>query len=66
MELTVNGQSREFPEGLSVAGLLKALGKDPTRCAVEVNKMLVTRRTHAETMLDDGDVVEIVTLAGGG
>jgi thiamine biosynthesis protein ThiS len=34
--------------------------------AVEVNKQLITRRLHAETQLNDGDVLEIVTLVGGG
>ncbi len=66
MKLTINGETRDISDGLSVAGLLEQLGKDPAHCAVEVNRELCRRAKHAETSLDDGDTVEIVTLVGGG
>jgi thiazole synthase len=34
--------------------------------AVELNRGLVTRAQHAETPISEGDVLEIVTLVGGG
>jgi sulfur carrier protein len=34
--------------------------------AVEVNKRVVSHRRHGEHALAEGDVVEIVTLVGGG
>lgn len=66
MELTINGESRTHPDGLSVADLLARMELNPAIVAVEVNRQLVTRRRHAETTLNDGDVMEIVTLVGGG
>jgi thiamine biosynthesis protein ThiS len=66
MELTINGESRTHPDGLSVADLLARMELNPAFVAVEVNRQLVTRRRHAETTLRDGDVMEVVTLVGGG
>ncbi|QEH36944.1 Thiazole synthase [Aquisphaera giovannonii] len=66
MEITLNGQRREVPGPLTVAGLLAHLKLRPEHVAVEINRDLVTRRRHAETAVAPGDVLEIVTLVGGG
>jgi thiazole synthase len=64
--ITLNGERREVPEALTVAGLLGHLGLKPEHVAVEVNRALVTRARHAGTPLAPGDVLEVVTLVGGG
>jgi thiazole synthase len=64
--ITLNGERREFPEALTVADLLRQLGVRPEHVAVEVNRALVTRARHAETPVAPGDVLEVVTLVGGG
>jgi thiazole synthase len=64
--ITLNGETRALAEALSVSGLLGQLGVRPEHVAVEVNRVLVTRARHAETTLQSGDVVEVVTLVGGG
>ena len=66
MHMTVNGEEREVATGTTVAGLITLLEITDTRVAVEVNKHLVRRAQHAEHVLADGDVVEVVTLVGGG
>jgi sulfur carrier protein len=66
MELTINGESQTHPDGLSVSDLLARIERNPSLVAVEVNKQLIPRRRHTETKLRDGDVMEIVTLVGGG
>jgi len=66
MQITVNGQSRQVDEALSVAGLLAELSLPPQRVAVERNKLIVPRAQHADTTLTAGDELEIVTLVGGG
>jgi thiazole synthase len=63
---TVNGERREVPGPLSVAGLLRHLGVNPEFVAVEINRDLVARARHSETAIAPGDVLEIVTLVGGG
>jgi thiazole synthase len=66
LRLTVNGQVRTAPAGITVAALLAAMGMDPARVAVERNQDVVPRRTWAEAALEDGDRVEIVAFIGGG
>ena len=66
MLVTVNGEGRMLASGTSVAELLDALDVRPDRVAVERNGELVPRREHGETRLVEGDVVEVVTLVGGG
>lgn len=64
--VTVNDQPRTLPDPATVADLLRALGKDPGKLAVEVNREVVPRADHPARRLADGDAVEIVTLVGGG
>jgi thiazole synthase len=64
--ITVNGQHRRVPKGMTIAQLALDLGLEPTRVAVERNLEVVPRSTLAETEIDDGDDYEIVTFVGGG
>jgi thiazole synthase len=66
VHVTINGQQRELPGPLTVAELLRHLAVKPEYVAVELNQGLITRSRHAETALASGDVLEIVTLVGGG
>ncbi|HET6422355.1 MAG TPA: sulfur carrier protein ThiS [Planctomycetaceae bacterium] len=66
MNLTVNGEPRELPDGTTVRDLLQSMRLDPRYLAAEVNREVVSRTRHAEHVLQAGDVVEIVTLVGGG
>lgn len=66
VQITVNGERHELPKQFSVTELLDHLGLKPAHVAVEVNKELVTRAKHPQTMLAQGDVLEVVTLVGGG
>jgi sulfur carrier protein len=66
MNLVVNGQEVDVEPGATVAGLCEKLGFKGKAVAVEVNKTLVPKRKHGETILAAGDRVEIVTLVGGG
>ncbi len=66
MQLTVNGEAKTYPEGLTVRGLVEALKLTEGPVAVERNREVVPRALHTETVLVDQDVVEIVHLVGGG
>lgn len=66
MQITVNGQSRAIADGFTVADLLKELAVAVPHVAVEVNRDLVPRTRHAQTVLKSGDALEVVTLVGGG
>ncbi|CDZ94770.1 thiamine biosynthesis protein ThiS [Pseudomonas saudiphocaensis] len=66
MQIQLNGESYELPEGVSVADLLLRLELTGRRLAVEVNRDIVSRSQHATTILAEGDQVEIVHAIGGG
>lgn len=66
MHIVVNGESMEINDQVNVQGLLQQLDLGDRPCAVEVNQAVVPRRTHSGCTLADGDVIEIVTLVGGG
>jgi len=66
MQLTINGEVREVPDGLSLAGLLLQLGLTQGLVAIERNREVVPRREHASVLVQPGDVLEIVQFVGGG
>lgn len=66
MRISVNSEPRDIADHMTVADLLKHLEVRSQFCAVERNEELVPRAKHAECVLQPGDVVEIVTLVGGG
>lgn len=66
LNITINEQNRSLPAPITVAELLRELGRDPTRIAVELNEQIVRRDQQGELRLKDGDRLEIVTLVGGG
>ena len=66
MNVSVNGHERELEAPCSIEHLLALHDLATAACAVEVNAELVPKASHARRLLEDGDVVEIVTLVGGG
>ena len=66
MQITVNDEPRDVPDGTTLSDLLAALGRKAKFCAVERNRELVPRSEHAACVLAEGDQLEIVTLVGGG
>ncbi len=66
IRIHLNGRPHDLPAGHSVARLIADLGLAPEGIAVERNQALVARERAVETILCEGDRVEIVTLVGGG
>ena len=65
MQITLNGQKKDIPEPSTVEQLLHQLSlKGPL--AVELNRKVCPKKMHGQTHLQPGDIVEIVTLVGGG
>lgn len=66
MQVTVNGEPQELPEGTTVSRLLDLLKVEPERVVVEVNLTILKRGQLPSTVLNAGDQVEIVHFVGGG
>ena len=66
LEITINGEPRQFPDALTVSGLIEQLGYAGKRIAIERNGETVPKSQHGSTMLAAGDQLEIVVAVGGG
>ena len=66
IELTVNGKTRTLEQPIRVSAYLEQLGINPQIVAVELNGEILRRERFAATCLEQGDVVEIVRMVGGG
>jgi thiamine biosynthesis protein ThiS len=65
MQIVVNGQAQEVPDGSDVHALLRQCNLTPEKVAVELNRRLLRSDKYASP-LHEGDQVEIVTFVGGG
>lgn len=66
MTLQINGETREFPDAISLSALIAQLGMKTDRVAVELNLEIVPRSAWDSTQLRTGDRLEIVHFVGGG
>ena len=66
MEILLNGEPRMIEATWTIADLLTDLKIENRYCAVERNSQVVPREVHAQCKLQTGDVIEVVTLVGGG
>jgi thiamine biosynthesis protein ThiS len=66
MTVLVNGEERSIDHEATVLDLLQQFELDPRAVVVEVNRTIVRRPTLGETVLHEGDRVELVHFVGGG
>jgi sulfur carrier protein len=66
MEIQVNGQWREFPDGATVADVLETLGTSPQGVAVAVDGEVVRRGQWTEAVVGRGARLDILTAVQGG
>lgn len=64
--ITVNGEQREAKAGSTVTDLLRDMGLDPGRVAIERNLEILSRPEWQKTSVQPGDRYEIVQFVGGG
>ena len=66
MQIYINGESQIIDGIRTVAELVEKFALNIRKVAVEVNLAIVPRSLYAETLLSDGDRIEIVQFIGGG
>ena len=66
MQIQLNGENHELAETCTLAELLRELSLTPQRVAIELNRSVVRRDQWEQTILNEGDRVEIVHFVGGG
>lgn len=66
MNIKINGEVRELPDGTTIEALLLLLDIKPVGIAIDVNREIVPKRLFSTTALKEGDAVEVVRMVGGG
>ena len=66
VQIIVNGEEKIFREGVTIFRLLNELSIKPQGIAVELNLEIAPKGRYSETVLKNGDRIEIVRMVGGG
>lgn len=66
IEIKVNGAKTEIAAPQTVAAFIESLGKNPKRCVVELNGRAFNYAGFKDTVLADGDILEIMAVVAGG
>jgi sulfur carrier protein len=66
MNITLNGEKKEVPGGLTIFGLLEFLKIQHQRVAVELNLEIVKKDKYGNTAIKEDDSLEVVSFMGGG
>ncbi|ACK71311.1 thiamine biosynthesis protein ThiS [Gloeothece citriformis PCC 7424] len=66
INVQVNGEPQICNQGTNLPQMLEQLGLNPRLVAVEYNGEILHRQYWQETLLKEGDRLEIVTIVGGG
>lgn len=64
--LKVSGKELNYVPGTTIAELLEQLNYPVARVAVERNGEIVPRKMLSLTLVEDHDVLEVVSFVGGG
>ena len=64
--IRVNGEEGEFDRKPTIDDVLVRIGAPRAAVAVEVNRTIVPRASHARRVLSDGDDVEVAAFVVGG
>ena len=66
IEIRLNGETRQTPEGLTIVGLLQFLDIHSDRVAVELNRAIVRKPDWEATRIESGAEGEVVHFVSGG
>lgn len=66
MNIIVNGKQMERKEGTTLQSLVVDLGLEGKVMAAAVNMQIVKQNRWNETLLQEGDKVELLDFVGGG
>ena len=66
MRITVNGETEELTEGLTLLDFIIGRGLDPGVVVAELNRDIVAKDNFAAVRLNPGDSLELLHFVGGG
>lgn len=66
MQIKVNGEMREIPQGSSMLDLIRSLGLEERVMASALNMEIVKQDAWSQALLKEGDTIELLDFVGGG
>ncbi|DAB39398.1 MAG: thiamine biosynthesis protein ThiS [Sulfuricurvum sp. RIFOXYD2_FULL_44_160] len=66
MQIKVNGEVREVNEGSTMLDLIRSLGVEERVMASALNMEIVKQDAWGNTLLKEGDTIELLDFVGGG
>jgi len=66
MNIIINGTAQQLASVKNLSDAVSALCKNPKHVITELNDAIVPSNQWAQTSLQDGDALELVTFVGGG
>ena len=66
MDIIFNGKPREVQTSITIQEFLDQMQLDCMQVVVEHNKSIIPRQRLTETILNDGDTLEVIHFVGGG
>jgi len=66
MNVTINGSFQQLTSQKNLSDIVSSFCKEPKHVITELNGTIVPSDQWAQTTLQDGDALELVTFVGGG
>ena len=66
MEIRINGKKEDLKQALNLLELVKQKGFDSKKIVIEYNASVLPKEKWATTLLNEKDVIEIISFVGGG
>ncbi len=66
IHIQLNGKTESVPIGTTVRSLLESRQVNANTVACELNLKIIRRAVLGETILNEGDALEIIHMVGGG
>lgn len=66
MEIIFNGKPHDIQDAICIQELLDQMQLDCMQVVVEHNHVIIPRQRLAETLLSNGDTLEVIHFVGGG
>ncbi|AGF46641.1 thiamine biosynthesis ThiS [Candidatus Kinetoplastibacterium desouzaii TCC079E] len=66
MNIRINGKETEIQENITIHDAIIILKMENKKIAIELNGNIISKNKYHETILKNGDIMEIVSAIGGG
>ena len=66
MNISLNGKETEIKKSMTISELIRQKNLKPEKLVIEYNREILSREKWSDTVLEDGDKIEMLGFVGGG